>query len=122
MTIDEVIKDENWISARFGKNYKEYALKKMSINEIIDIAIRNGRKVEVLEESLNDCIEQNDTKQEKIDDLKITLNTSFDQCTDLIKQNDKMSSDFAGYRIKHPSYESDVTCQSCGTSARNCIC
>jgi len=60
MKIDEIIKDENWLSARFGKDWKEYALKELSINDLIDIAIKNGRKVEALEESLYDCIEKLD--------------------------------------------------------------
>ena len=63
MKIEELIKDENWLSARFGNDWKEYALKELTINELIDIAIKNGRRVEALEESLCDCIE-------KLDQLK----------------------------------------------------
>ena len=65
MKIEEIIKDENWVSARFSKNWKEYALKELTINQLIDIAIKNGRKVEVLEEALNDVITKLDNTKNK---------------------------------------------------------
>lgn len=39
MKIEELIKDENWLSARFGNDWKEYALKELTINELIDLSI-----------------------------------------------------------------------------------
>jgi hypothetical protein len=56
--LKEIDKEVNnpFITERFGDNWKEFAIKNYDINEIIEIAWKQGRKAILLEDALKKFI------------------------------------------------------------------
>lgn len=54
----EELEKTDFVTARFGKNWKENAKKNYNVDQVLDIAHINGRKVVLLEMAIKELLDE----------------------------------------------------------------